>query len=136
MDIRNILLITPSQITHQLKDTLWTLEESIKSGAAAAVLGWPQQMSVPQARRLQMCASQYQVPCFLFKQQPIQEPIAATPCALRLQLKAITHDAVEIDILKQRHGWPSPPFCLAIKRYSPFRYANSHINNTLNNCGE
>lgn len=103
---------------------LWSLEECLKSGAVSAVLGWPQQLKPDQARRLQMCAGQYQVPCFLFKQQPLTKPCPATPCALRLQLTADSSDTLTITVLKQRHGWPPPPFTLSLKRYSPFRYGN------------
>jgi cell division inhibitor SulA len=118
IDIRTVLLITPSLN----RDILWALEESLKSGAVSAVLGWPQQITPPQARRLQMCAAQYQVPCFLFKQQPLTQPSQATPCTLRLQLRPLSNHSLEIDILKQRQGWPPPPFPLTVKRYSRFRY--------------
>jgi len=134
VDIRSVLLLTPAQGTSTSRDILWALEESLKSGAVSAVFGWPKQITIPQARRLHMCASQYQVPCFLFKRQALDQTPPATPCALRLQLRPTTADAIEIDILKQRQGWPPPPFPLALKRYSPFRYTHSTLPvNTIHN---
>ena len=122
VDIRRILLLNPAAGSTQHRDVLWALEESLKSGAAAAVLAWPTHISVPQTRRLQICANQHQVPCFLFKQQALNQTPLATPCALRLRVKPVTNTAIEIDILKQRQGWPSPPFPVVIKRFTPFRY--------------
>lgn len=122
VDIRKLLLVSPKNGVSQHRDTLWSLEECIKSGAVSAILGWPQQLKPDQARRLHLCASQYQVPCFLFKQQPVTQTPASTACALRLQLQAIDTQRVTVSVLKQRHGWPPPPFTLTLKRYSPFRY--------------
>ncbi len=122
IDIQALLLVQVKQQSAQNREILWTLEESLKSGAVSAVLGWPQQMTPPQARRLQMCASQYQVPCFLFKHQLNYKPPQATPCSLRLQLTPQNTDTLEVNILKQRQGWPPPPFALTVKRFSPFRY--------------
>lgn len=120
VDIRQILVVSPRQNT----EILWAIEEGLKSGAASAVLGWPQQASATQVRRMQICAAQNQVPCFLFKHQLLfkQSQSQQTPCALRLQLAPLTPDMLAVDILKQRQGWPAAPIALRLRRSAGFRY--------------
>ncbi|TQV67293.1 translesion DNA synthesis-associated protein ImuA [Exilibacterium tricleocarpae] len=118
VDVRRILVVSPAQNT----GILWALEEGLKSGAASAVLGWPQQASSTQVRRLQICAAQHEVPCFVFRHQRPGGQNQQTPSALRLQLKPLSTDRVEIRILKQRRGWPAAPFPFTLQRCPAFRY--------------
>lgn len=149
MDISKLLIVNPTKIvtptrgptTHRKKslgkhldnpqnalnrEILWSLEEALKSDAASAVIGWPTYTNAAQIRRLQICADQHQVPCFLFRQIPERQffanPMQANPCALRIAIAPAQHQSIAINILKQRQGWPPPPFILSLKRHSNYRY--------------
>lgn len=93
------------------QEALWCMEEGLKSGSCSAVLGWPQQVSSQDARRLQVAAGKGRSQCWLWldaKQQCSSNNLS--PAALKLALHG--HDqhsinqSLDIEILKRRGAWP------------------------------
>ena len=92
-------------------DTLWALEQTLRSGSCGAVLAWPQQADARSLRRLQLAAETGNSLGVLFRQ-----PSAAresSPAAVRLQL-APAATRLSIDVLKRRSGWPVGPIDLEV----------------------
>ncbi len=90
----------------QHEESLWAAEQCLKSDVCHAVLLWSEQnMSLTQARRLQVCAKQHQSLCFLFEHPKVQR----LPFPLELDLSIQRrHSEVIISIEKQLGGWPHP----------------------------
>jgi len=86
------------------RDTLWALEQALRSGTCAAVLGWLPRVEAVALRRLQLAAEAGDTWGLLFRPpEAAQQP---SPASLRLRLEA--HPAgVKMVVLKQRGGWPA-----------------------------
>ncbi len=85
-------------------DLLWAMEQALRSGACAAVLGWTGAAGDQQLRRLKLAAEEGQSPAFLFR--PSSQREESSPATLRLSLTA--RDAcLDIEILKSRGGMPA-----------------------------
>lgn len=85
-------------------DLLWAMEQALRSGACAAVLGWIGAADDRALRRLKLAAEEGRSPGFLFR--PAAHRVEASPAALRLALTA--HDyGLDVEILKSRGGMPS-----------------------------
>ena len=108
-------------------ETLWAFEQSSKSGACSAVLGWLEpsagehprseaagrgiapRMKEPrlrftEIRRLQFAAKQGRTWANLFR--PIGASGEASAAELRLRLGPLSEDRLNVDIVKRRGGWP------------------------------
>lgn len=85
-------------------DLLWAMEQALRSGACAAVLGWAGATSDQALRRLSLAAGEGQSIGFLFR--PPCHRNEASPAALRLLLTACDN-GLDIEILKSRGGVPS-----------------------------
>lgn len=82
-------------------DTLWAMEQSLGSGACAAVLGWPSFLNERALRRLQLAAERGRAfgVCLCTGQAP-----GSSLAALRLQLRP-AGGRLEVTVLKVRgHG--------------------------------
>ncbi len=67
----------------QARDALWAFEQCLRSGACAAVLGWPQQADAQSLRRLQVAADSGDCLGFAFRDRKhLANP---SPAALRLE---------------------------------------------------
>ncbi len=96
IDLSSLLLLYPQGE----QERLWALEQSLRAGSCAAVLAWPEQLSAPGLRRLQLASEAGNSSGFLFRPERAgDEPSSA---ALRLRLSG----RGELDILKRRGGWP------------------------------
>lgn len=87
-------------------EALWALEQTCKSGACCAVLGWltePKQRFT-EIRRLQFAAKQGRTWANLFR--PIGASGEASAAELRLRLGSLSEDRLNVDIVKRRGGWP------------------------------
>lgn len=69
--------------TKTATDTLWAIEEGLKSRSLALVLGALQEVELTPARRLALAASAYRVPCVLLT-HPRTETMAATATRWRV----------------------------------------------------
>jgi cell division inhibitor SulA/protein ImuA len=85
-------------------DVLWAMEQALRSGACAAVLGWTGAASDQVLRRLKLAAGEGQSLGFLFR--PACHRHESSPAALRLLLTA-RENGLDIEILKSRGGMPA-----------------------------
>ncbi|MGE0388153.1 MAG: translesion DNA synthesis-associated protein ImuA [Gammaproteobacteria bacterium] len=105
VDLQRLLLVCESD----RRRALWALEQALRCGAAGAVLGWPDEISMPALRRLQLAAEAGDALGFLFR--PAAREAAASPAALRLVLQAGA-GGVTARIAKCRMGRACAPFLL------------------------
>ncbi|WP_205849100.1 translesion DNA synthesis-associated protein ImuA [Natronospirillum operosum] len=103
VDTSRLLVVQPGSV----RDLLWTIEESLRSGTCSAVLAWPQQLDIRTVRRLQLAAETGSSLGFLFR--PEQQSDESSPAALRLHLSAASRGQTEVTVLKQRGGWGHAP---------------------------
>ncbi len=82
-------------------DRLWAMEQALRSGACAAVLGWAGEARDPMLRRLKLAAEEGDTPAFLLR--PSRHRNEASPAALRLALTASDH-GLDVEVLKSRCG--------------------------------
>jgi protein ImuA len=85
-------------------DLLWAMEQALRSGACAAVLGWAGATRDQALRRLSLAAAEGQSIGFLFR-SPCHRS-EASPATLRLLLTARTK-GLDVEILKTRGGVPA-----------------------------
>jgi hypothetical protein len=86
------------------RDTLWALEQALRSGTCAAVLGWLPQVEAVALRRLQLAAEAGESMGLLFRAP--QSSVQPSPASLRLSIVP-RHEGIEVAVLKQRGGWSS-----------------------------
>jgi hypothetical protein len=91
-------------------DMLWAMEQALRSGACAAVLGWTGAAGDQALRRLKLAAEEGRSPGFLFR--PPSHRDESSPAALRLALAA-GDGGLDIEILKSRGG-PARINCLPV----------------------
>lgn len=81
---------------------LWAMEQCLRSGSCAAVLGWPQRADDRALRRLQVAADTGDALAFAFRDR--RHALNASPAALRLDLE--THPELQVRVRKCRGGQP------------------------------
>lgn len=87
------------------RDALWAFEQCLRSGACAAVLGWPQQADAAALRRLQVAADSGG--CLGFALRDRRHAVNASPAALRLERTCDAQGVGAWHIRKCRGG-PAP----------------------------
>ncbi|MBM4218657.1 MAG: translesion DNA synthesis-associated protein ImuA [Gammaproteobacteria bacterium] len=85
-------------------DRLWAMEQALRSGACAAVLGWAGTVDGTALRRLKLAAEEGRTPAFLLR--PATHRGDGSPAALRLVLAARDF-GLDVEILKSRGGAPA-----------------------------
>jgi len=98
--VEKLLVIT----ARQQHDALWCMEQALRSGSCACLLGWfpeSRQPDYPALRRLQLAAHDSGSLIFLFR--PAQTAQVLSPAVLRIALRSRQQQLL-IDILKQRGG--------------------------------
>jgi hypothetical protein len=100
VDVRSLLWVH----ARPQRDTLWALEQALRSGTCAAVLGWLPRVEPVALRRLQLAAEAGDTWGIVFR--PPEAARQPSPASLRLCLEA-RREGVEMVVLKQRGGWPS-----------------------------
>ena len=106
VDLSRLLLVQPQTRA----DYLWALENSLRTGACAAVLAWPPDVAAAQLRRWQLAAEAGGAWGALFQRRNVE----GSPAALRVRLAPAEKGAVDLHILKRRGGWPIGPVRLEI----------------------
>ena len=84
-------------------DTLWGMEQALRSGSCRAVLGWVDDAGERSLRRLQLAAETAGAWAVLYR--PAARLATSSPAALRMRLTALA-DGLEVDVLKNRGGRP------------------------------
>ena len=82
VDLRRILLVHP----HGPKETLWAVEQAIRSQSSVATLAWVKQADVTALRRLQLGAEAHRCWTVLFR--PPETASQNSPAALRFSMLA------------------------------------------------
>lgn len=93
------------------RDALWAFEQCLRSGACAAVLGWPKQADAQALRRLQVAADTGQ--CLGFALRDRKHATNPSPAALRLEAVRNGH-ATQWQVRKCRGG-PAPSQAFALR---------------------
>jgi len=94
-------------------DTLWALEQALKSGHVGAVLAWlPVRLRADALRRLQLAAQAHDGPAFLLRDVEARLKPSASP--LRLLLGAAGPDALRLRLLKRRGPPLQQPLTLTL----------------------
>ena len=100
-DVEQLLIINTRARVVPGSDSLWALEQSLKSGHVGAVLAWlPPRLRAERLRRLQLAAHQHDGPAFVLREMAVAERPTASP--LRLVLRPRGADVLEVRILKRR----------------------------------
>ena len=87
------------------RDALWAFEQCLRSGACAAVVGWPRQADAQSLRRLQVAADSGD--CLGFVLRDRKHAANPSPAALRLEYRCDAGDGDGWRVLKCRGG-PAP----------------------------
>ena len=91
--------------TRSDRDTLWAMEQCLKSGACSLVQGWPGKPLPHQIRRLHGAARQGRSLGLLMRPQShLQQP---SPAPLRLELGPL-QEAIQVRVVKCPGHWGSP----------------------------
>ena len=94
-------------------DSLWALEQALKSGHVGAVLAWlPPRLRAERLRRLQLAAHAHDGPAFVFCEMIAAQRPTAAP--LRLALRANGADTLAVRVLKRRGPPLEAPLQLAL----------------------
>ena len=90
--------------TRSLRETLWAVEQALRDNSCGAVIAWPDKISYPDLRRLQLAAAGSQALAVLFR--PSRTAAESSPAALRLKLQTYQGD-LAVRIVKRRgHVYP------------------------------
>lgn len=93
------------------RDALWAFEQCLRSGACAAVLGWPLHADAQALRRLQVAADSGR--CLGFALRDRRHAANPSPAALRLEAVRDVHGGSAWQVRKCRGG-PAPARAFAL----------------------
>jgi protein ImuA len=109
-DLDQVLVVTTRARTLPGTDSLWSLEQTLKSGHVGAVVAWlPSRLRAERVRRLQLAAHNHDGAAFVVRESAVADRPSASP--LRLALRAGGADRLRIDIVKRR-GPPKLEFLM------------------------
>ena len=113
LEVAQLLVISTRARVIPGTDSLWALEQALKSGHVGAVLAWlPPRLRAERLRRLQIAAQAHDGPAFVLRETAAQQRPTAAP--LRLALRPGGADVLTVQVLKRR-GPPLPaPLQLAL----------------------
>jgi protein ImuA len=105
IDLARLLFIK----TRSPRETLWAIEQTLRSNACGAVLAWPDRITYPELRRLQLAAEGNPGLAVLFRAP--RSASDSTPAALRLSLQTCAGD-LAVRVLKRRGALLGNPLLL------------------------
>lgn len=101
IDVEELLVVNTRAKVIAGSDSLWALEQALKSGHVGAVLAWlPPRLRAERLRRLQLAAHNHDGAAFVFRETAAAGRPTASP--LRLALQAGGADRLQVRILKRR----------------------------------
>jgi len=94
-------------------DSLWALEQALKSGHVGALLAWlPPRLQPGRLRRLQLAAQAHDGPAFMLREAAARQQPSAAP--LRLGLASAGADRLAVRLLKRRGPRLEQPLVLEL----------------------
>ena len=112
-DVEQLLVVNTGARVVPGSDSLWALEQALKSGHVGAVLAWlPPRLRAERLRRLQLAAHHHDGVAFVMRELAAAARPTASP--LRLSLQAGGTDRVRLRILKRRGPPLETPLHLAL----------------------
>jgi protein ImuA len=100
-DVDELLVVQTRARVVPGSDSLWALEQALKSGHVGAVVAWlPPRLRTERLRRLQLAAHGHDGPAFAMREVAVAGRPTASP--LRLELRAGGADRLQVRILKRR----------------------------------
>ena len=95
--------------TRSPRETLWAIEQTLRSRACGAVLAWPDKTTYPELRRLQLAAEGNPGLAVLFRAP--RDASSTTPATLRLGLQSCAGE-LAVRLLKRRGALLAHPILL------------------------
>ncbi|NUZ07213.1 translesion DNA synthesis-associated protein ImuA [Piscinibacter koreensis] len=112
-DVEQLLIIHTRARVIPGSDSLWALEQALKSGHVGAIVAWlPARLRAEHLRRLQIAAHAHDGPAFVLREMAAEARPTASP--LRLALRPGGADRLELRILKRRGPPLETPLQLAL----------------------
>jgi protein ImuA len=112
-DVQQLLVIHTRSRLIPGSDSLWALEQALKSGHVGAVLAWlPPRLRAERLRRLQLAAHAHDGPAFVLREWTAQQRPTAAP--LRIALRPAGADVLAASLLKRRGPPLERPLKLAL----------------------
>ena len=100
-DVEQLLVVNTRTRVIPGTDSLWALEQALKSGHVGAVLAWlPPRLRAERLRRLQLAAHTHDGPAFVLREMSAAQRPTSAP--LRLALRPGGADALAVRVLKRR----------------------------------
>ena len=100
-DVSEMLVIHTLANVAPGSDSLWALEQALKSGHVGAILAWlPPRLRAERLRRLQLAAHNHDGVAFVMREAAVAGRPTASP--LRLALQAGGADRLNVSVLKRR----------------------------------
>jgi protein ImuA len=100
-DVEELLLVHTRARAVPGSDSLWALEQALKSGHVGAIVAWlPPRLRADRLRRLQLAAHHHDGPAFVMREAAVAGRPTASP--LRLGLQAGGTDRLQVRVLKRR----------------------------------
>ncbi len=110
LDVEQLLVISTRTKVIPGADSLWALEQALKSGHVGAVVAWlPPRLRAERLRRLQLAAHAHDGPAFVLRELAAQQRPTAAP--LRIALRPAGPDLLNLRLLKRR----GPPLETALR---------------------
>jgi protein ImuA len=114
LEVEQLLIIRTRSRTIPGTDSLWALEQVLKSGHVGAVVAWlAPRLRAEWLRRLQLAAHAHDGPAFVLREMNAAQRPTAAP--LRLGLRANGADILAVQVLKRR----GPPLASALQLALP-----------------
>jgi protein ImuA len=100
-DVEELLIVQTRARVVPGSDSLWALEQALKSGHVGAIVAWlPPRLRADRLRRLQLAAHHQDGPAFMIREAAVAGRPTAAP--LRLGLQAGGADRLQLRVLKRR----------------------------------
>jgi protein ImuA len=113
LDLSELLVVQARTPALPGTDSLWALEQALRSGHVGAVVAWlPPRLAPERLRRLQLAAASHDGPAFVLREWTAQHRPSASP--LRLALQPGGADALRVRLLKRRGPPLESPLQLAL----------------------